>query len=664
MSATESKAKTPAKTSKKAAQAAAAETLKAALEAAPLEYVPLSCLVRSPLNVRVIPYPEASVRSMATSIKAVGLLQNLVVHTMPDGKSGVAAGGRRREGLNLLASEKEIDSEYRVPVKRVSDEVARLVSFIENDEHLSMHPAEQIYAFRDLSAQGMTPEQIGAQLGYGGRHVQRMLKLAGLAPELLTRLAKDEMTIEQCQALALENDPTRQLQVYENVKSAYGHTAPHLLKSAVTDREISLKSPAFEYIGRECYEAAGGVVREDLFSADNGEGTADKALTESLIHQKLSVLADEIQHTEGWAWSQVRSDPVLRWGNDTRIFQLTPVPEANYTADEQQRLDELCASLETTETHDDEYAIQAQIDEMESVAVNREWTPEQKAECGVVVSFWGAEVNIQRGVRQIAPERELDDQADQKKNTVITKKIENPVDSISEPLLKKMSSERTLAVQAALMQQPQKAVALMVWRLCSCVFDYGGMSVSHPFGMKVTEHYTSLVSDSPAGKTGKAWQTLMQEKARLQALLPEGWSKDFTTFFTLDGETLMSLMAFCTASSVYGVQTRECGHTRRSDLDGVETAIGFDMRDWWTPTADNFLSLLSKPQIVDALNEAGKTGAAADAGKMKKKDAAEHAEHALAETRWVPEWMQPPATAKPVITDDAADADDHTAHAA
>ena len=33
----------------------------------------------------------------------------------------------------------------------------------------------------------------------------------------------------------------------------------------------------------------------------------------------------------------------------------------------------------------------------------------------------------------------------------------------------KMSSERTLAVQAELVRQPQKAVALMVWRLCSCV---------------------------------------------------------------------------------------------------------------------------------------------------------------------------------------------------
>ena len=73
MSVTESKAKTPAKTSKKAAQAAAAETLKAALEAATLEYVPLSGLVKSPLNVRVIPYPAESVRSLADTIKAIGL---------------------------------------------------------------------------------------------------------------------------------------------------------------------------------------------------------------------------------------------------------------------------------------------------------------------------------------------------------------------------------------------------------------------------------------------------------------------------------------------------------------------------------------------------------------------------------------------------------------
>lgn len=644
MSVAESKAKTTRKSSTKKPTKAEREVLKSALDAAPIEYVPLSCLAVSPLNVRVIPYPEASVRSMATSIQAVGLLQNLVVHSMAEGKSGVAAGGRRLAGLSLLASEKEIDAEYSLPVKRVSEDVARLVSFIENDEHLSMHPAEQIYAFRDLSEQGMTPGQIGAQLGYGGRHVQRMLKLAGLAPELLSRLAKDEVTIEQCQALALEDDPTRQLQVYENVKAAYGHTAPHLLKIAVTDREISVTSADFLFIGRDVYEAAGGVVREDLFSAEEGKGTADKALIEKLTHEKLTPLAGEIQQSEGWAWSQVRSMPVRSWGDDSRIFQLTPAPEANYTADEQLRLDELCASLETTETHDDEYAIQAQIDELKDAAVNREWTAAQKAESGVVVSFWGGEINIQRGVRQIATEQKEDAPAGGERNAVITTKIEKPIDSISEPLVKKMSSERTLAVQAALMLQPQKAVALMVWRLCSCVFDHC-LTTNHPFDLKMTEHHSSLVSDAPEGKTGKAWQTLMQEKSRLEALLPVGWRKDFTTFFTLDGETLMSLMAFCTASSVYGVQTRTMGHTTRSPLDEVEKAIGFDMREWWTPTAANFLGLLTKSQIVEALNDAGLTGAAADAGKMKKGDAAEHAESVMAQTRWVPVWMRAPGEA-------------------
>ncbi|EMW26408.1 hypothetical protein EC2845650_5285, partial [Escherichia coli 2845650] len=102
----------------------------------------------------------------------------------------------------------------------------------------------------------------------------------------------------------------------------------------------------------------------------------------------------------------------------------------------------------------------------------------------------------------------------------------------------------------------------------------------------------------------------MQEKARLEALLPEGWQKDFTTFFTLDGQALMSLMVFCTACSVDGVQTRNCGHTSRSPLDSLESAIGFHMRDWWQPTKANFFGHLKKPQIIDALNDAGLSGAA------------------------------------------------------
>ncbi|MBT0647209.1 hypothetical protein KJJ93_29895, partial [Escherichia coli] len=68
-------------------------------------------------------------------------------------------------------------------------------------------------------------------------------------------------------------------------------------------------------------------------------------------------------------------------------------------------------------------------------------------------------------------------------------------EGISVPLLKKMSSERTLAVQAELVKQPQKAVALMVWRLCSCVFDYC-TTTRHPFVLRLEVHHSGLTSEA------------------------------------------------------------------------------------------------------------------------------------------------------------------------
>ncbi len=69
MSATESKVKTAPKTSKKTLKSAEAEALKVALDAAQVEYVPVTALVKSPLNVRTIPYPAEKVCSMADSIE-------------------------------------------------------------------------------------------------------------------------------------------------------------------------------------------------------------------------------------------------------------------------------------------------------------------------------------------------------------------------------------------------------------------------------------------------------------------------------------------------------------------------------------------------------------------------------------------------------------------
>ncbi|EHK8249396.1 ParB/RepB/Spo0J family partition protein [Escherichia coli] len=665
MSVTESKAKAPQKTSPRKITKAQEQTLKAALEAAVIEYVPLSGLVKSPLNVRTIPYSEDSVRGLADSIESLGLLQNLIVHTLADGKSGVAAGGRRLTALQLLAQESRLAGDHSVMVKRVSDDIAALASVAENEQRAAMHPAEQIAGFRTLAEQGKTPAQIGDALGFSSRHVRRMLKLANLAPSLMEKLAQDDLTVEQCQALCLEDDHARQVGVYESVKASWSDAPAHLIKRAITETEMRTDSPKFRFIGRELYESAGGEVREDLFSALEGDGTADSVLVERLVQEKLESAALAIELQEGWSWSLAREGAVRNYGDDREHYLLLPEPETQYTTDEQQRLDELYATQEASETYDDEAAIQLLIDEIEHAASIRAWTQEQKAACGVVVSLYDGELYVQRGVQKKPQNEETGEQGENSSNVPlhVVSRQSDVAEGISAPLLKKMSSERTLAVQAALVQQPEKAVALMVWRLCSCVFDYCN-TTPHPFVMRLEVHHSGLTSEAPSGKSGHAWLSLMQEKARLEALLPEGWKKDYTTFFTLDGQTLMSLMAFCTACSVDGVQARDNGHTSRSPLDSVEAAIGFHLRDWWQPTAKNFLGLLSKKQIVEALKEAGLSGAASDAGNMKKGDAASHAEQWLSGTRWVPGWMRSPDVLPDVADGDETNSDEHTAHAA
>lgn len=644
MSATESKVKTAPKTSKNSLKAAEAEALKAALDAAPIEYVPVTALVKSPLNVRTIPYPVEKVRSMADSIDALGLLQNLVVHSLPDGLCGVAAGGRRLKALQLLQDENRIGTGYLVMVKKVPDELAVAASMAENEQQMAMHPSEQIAGFRTLAEQGKTPAQIGDLLGFGTRHVQRMLKLTELAPEILDALAKDEITTEHCQALALENDQTRQVEVLAAARKRGWNNEPSVttIRDLITTEEVSTTGNKFRFVGEAAFSPE--EIRVDLFSSETG-GFVKSASLDTALLEKLQDIAEHLREAEGWAWCDGRLEPVSHYGKDAQLWRLQSVPPIEYSETESERL----AELETLEAqYEDENpgvsddvaaeALEAIWEEQQTIAhraKHRAWTEEDKQTSGVVVSWNGQEATVQRGVVLRADEKikEKETSTDQKPEKV------DPLDAVSVPLLTRLSSERTLAVQAALLQQPQKAVALMVWKMCNSVF-HTTTSVKEPFCISVSVSHYALTREAPDGENSIASQAIQAEKERLEALLPENWRKDMTSFFSLDGKTLMELMTFCTACSIDGVQKKdEFGRKHQSPLDLLETAIHFDLRDWWKPTADNLFSHMTQPHIVQSISEAGLTGAALDAAKMKKKDAAEHAEHFLTQVRWIPDWM-------------------------
>ncbi len=501
MSVTESKAKTERKSSRKPAKTQ--ETVLSALLAQTEEVsVPLASLIKSPLNVRTVPYSAESVSELADSIKGVGLLQNLVVHALPGDRYGVAAGGRRLAALNMLAERDIIPADWPVRVKVIPQELATAASMTENGHRRDMHPAAQLAGFRAMAQEGKTPAQIGDLLGYSPRHVQRMLKLADLAPVILDALAEDRITTEHCQALALENDTARQVQVFEAACQSGWGGKPEVqtIRRLVTESEVAVAGNSkFRFVGADTFSP--DELRTDLFSDDEG-GYVDCVALDAALLEKLQAVAEHLREAEGWEWCAGRMEPVGFCREDAGTYR--SLPEA-----EEERLNELMARYDALENQCEESdLLEAEMKLMRCMAKVRAWTPEMRAGSGVVVSWRYGNVCVQRGVQL----RSEDDVAD---NDYRTEQVQEKasVEEISLPLLTKMSSERTLAVQAALMQQSDKSLALLAWTLCLNVFGSG--AYSNPARIRLEcEHY-SLTSDAPSGKEGAAFMAMMAEKAVL-----------------------------------------------------------------------------------------------------------------------------------------------------
>ena len=636
------------KSTKASQKASAADAmLKAALDAAQVESPPLSQLVKSPKNVRTLPYTKESVRELADSLLKAGLLQNLIVHRMPDGKLGVAAGGRRMTALQLLVEEGHIHADYPVAVKVVGDELAVVASITENEQRRAMHPAEQITGFRTLASEGKTPEQIGDLLGYTSRHVQRGLRLASLAPELLDGLAKDDLTLEQCQALALEIDPQRQVMVWQSASENYGSgVSAERLRRLITESEVSTHdNRMWDVVGEADYLAAGGEVRRDLFSQNEG-GFIDKVLLEQVLVQKLEGIAAQVAQDEGWRWSAGRLTAVSRY-DDADEYALLDVPDEDYSDEESARLDVLAEALDALSVDDGEEAatISDEIAQIQAIATARGWSAEARELAGVVVSFGRDGVNIRRGVVRKSDLPDAPQDEDNEDGTPETggenagsaEGVESVSlnDTLPASLIRSMTSERTFAAQAALVQQPRVALALMTWTLCLGVFScYGSNS---PVRVHTDARHYLLTDHALSGQDGKAYQALMAQRDTLAATLPEGWKNDFTWLLARSDADIHVLLAYCTAHALDGLEEKI--NARGHSLDGVEAAMDFDLREWWTPTAESYFRRLNKKQLSATLAEMGCETAAREVLDMKKDTAAARVEREAAALNWLPDWM-------------------------
>ncbi|HGE8284096.1 TPA: ParB/RepB/Spo0J family partition protein [Serratia marcescens] len=664
MSMTESKAPTKGKTTRLAKTTkknALTEKIEAALAKAERKTATLGQLVLTDLNVRKKKSSQTSIEGLAASIRSAGLLMNLVVFELDDGRYGVAAGERRTLALRWLMSlENDADKttpdgivtdDYPVEVLVVSKAMARVVSMMENSQREQMHPADQVTAFRDLSADGQTPAQIGDLLGFSTRHVQRCLRLATMAPVLLDALADDQITLDQLQALSATEDHQRQCDVWEN---AHGWAAaPQHLREAVLKGEVSAKDNSqLAFVGREIYEAAGGTFKFDLFT-DEGFLT-EPAMLERLAREKLHALAQQVAEDEGWSWAEGRISAIKTWGEDAELYRELTEPQPEFTADEQAeiarlkaRFSELEAAFEAADADTDTHALNVESDAVEAdiarltaQAIIRSWPQAMRSSSGVVASLRNGEVVYQRGIvlrASEATDKSGDDNGEGAATTETT--APKPKEKgLSAALITSLSAERTLAVMGALVENPTVALALHTHTLAVKVF--GSRYAGSLLQTSLTPKRGELLSKAPTAEGSRADRQLGELHAQWEAKLPPEWNTDFTWLLTWEQAEVVALLAYCVGLSLDAVQLWPAKDGKVGDaLTPLEHALDFTLRDWWQPTKANYFGRISKELMSDALLDAGKVAQAASVLKMKKGDAAQLAEDELTASGWVPECL-------------------------
>ena len=619
--------------------------------------VPLSQLLprRSKRNVRTT--PRQSIPELAASIARIGLLQNLIVILAADGEQyEVVAGDRRLTALKLLAKKKRIPADYEVPCLLVADASARTVSLAENVQRENMHPADQFAAFAALVKEGRSVEDIAADFGVSPLVVQRRLKLANVSPRLLADYRAGAATLEQLMALTITDDHTAQEAAFYGAPE--WQRSPSKLRERLTEREIDAAHALVRFVRLDAYRQAGGGIRRDLFAeGDAGTYLTDTAVLETLVRDKLAMLAEDVR-AEGWAW--VEAVPHLAY-EERQAFQNAPRHRREPTSREARRIASLETRLEKIEAELEE-ACQVESSEDEAKAEKLEqrrdqvvgelqdaedalqgYAPEVREVAGAIVTIdRSGEAVIHRGLLREAEAKALRTLEKLRRGfgsaegEAANDEHEDADDapkaaSLSDRLAQRLSAHRTAALQIEVARHPHVALAALVHGMVQTVLHPDAYGDGLPLGVRLTaqDRLEGMAPDWPESPAAVALRELQQVAGEA---LPEDSAELFAVLLAKSQDELVRLLAVCVASTVDVVTPRATTYQPGAEL---AQAVGLDMAAWWKPTAEGYFKHVSKAVILDAVG-AFAPEFVTRLAKLKKADIASEAERLADGTGWMP----------------------------
>lgn len=558
----------------------------------------------SPLNVRKS--KRQHIEALADDIAAHGVIHNLVAYKNGKGFA-VVAGGRRLEAIRLLQKQGRLPDDFAVPVSIRPKKEAVELSLAENQSRDDMHPADAIEAYGKLAADGLASDDIAARFGVTPAHVNRILSLANLHPDIRAALAKDEIGLDAAKAYTLTSDQERQLRLF----GEFGNSA-HMVRKALTDDKIATDSALFDLVPMAEYIEAGGTITRDLFSGDEG-GFADNAdLVWSLVQQSLETVRDEWL-AEGWPEVEIVE---LQPDNFYSLNHLRPQGLRDLTETEAARVAELEAKAEAITEADPEAEVwnnadlRAIDDELGKIEqARRYYTDEQKADAKVLM-FLGY-----NGALTIQP-------VCLRKAKRSAKTTDGKPERYSRKLAEAMHRIKLLAVREAVASNSEMAFDLMLAALIEDRLAYG---INSPLALRTNASPVQVDAELLAGAT-----MIDAEEAADKALAGIEREDLLDQLAELDTQRKQQLFATLVATLI------DPNCTLPSD---ILPRLGIDMASKWQPDA-TFFGRMTKSALLDLLREECGESAAENCRKLAKTDLAREVAQRLSKQGWLPPMLR------------------------
>lgn len=602
---------------------------------------PLAKLILSPMNPRQ-DVPEQDIKALAGTLWAKGMIQCLSGFTEDMDGAEIVAGGTRLRALQYLAETKpdfaKVRPELANPLVMLAPdrETAADWAKVENVARKNLPPALEIRTFGEMQAEGKDVSAIATAYAVTEKHVYRRLALADLPDPVLDALAAQEINLSMAACFTICDDEAHSLAVLDRVRGE--NWSDHQLKRALKPDCVKATDRRVKFVGDDAYTEAGGKMGGDLFAEEKLYDSPE--ILDGCFQSALEDAAREIAQAEGWKWVEPVTEHYLcSYTMGLSKYERVYREGGELTEEQSERYDEL-AELAEGEVLDE--AGEVELADLQKI-IDGEYTEAQKAHAGLFV-YVNPQGVLERSGEMVRPEdKKAAAEAGVIKASAGSTVTAAPKSPISQALRDDLNRVAKGAQQHAILRDPDLMIDLLAYQLSH------EMRWSNPFGLSQS-YVPNWPSTEAAGYQLDERLTTNPARDMYDA---KDLGASFRAFRKKGAEHIRGELTRFLAAQYQG------GDAKLAALVAKETKP--NIREVWTPTAENFFSRVGGPYMNqiwrDLLDLAEDHPTATAFAKLKKGEKAEKLESlfASAETRkahnvtdeqsakigaWLPEGME------------------------